>query len=95
MSCNIPLCAHQCPPRMSGLTDRQAVLVELAGMLELVSWKAQTAESAFADGQTPQDKAAAEYLRKCVTGIDKLRQWATQNGWRPVNQQPTRAKAAT
>ncbi len=67
---------------MTGLTDRQAVLLELSGMLELVTWKVTTAKVAFTTAE-PADKAAAEYLRKVERGLENLRKWATENGWRP------------
>lgn len=62
---------------MTGLTDRQAILLELSGMLELVSWKVQTARTAYAE-----DKDVAEYLRKVGVGLENLRKWSTQHGWR-------------
>lgn len=62
---------------MTGLTDRQAVLLELAGMLEMVTWKVSTARVAFSD-----DKAAADYLKKVELGLERLRRWSTENGWR-------------
>lgn len=67
---------------MTGLTDRQAVLLELAGMLELVSWKVATARVPFAAGTTQSDKDAAEYLRKVRIGLENLRKWTTENGWK-------------
>lgn len=65
---------------LSGITDKQAVLVELSGMLEMVTWKVAQARSAFT---APTDKAAAEYLQKVERGLAKLKTWTTENAWRP------------
>lgn len=67
----------------SGLTDQQAVLVELSGMLEMVEWKVHTAMTSFLTQQTPKDKVSAEYLRKVGDGLKRLRKWTTENAWRP------------
>ena len=66
---------------LSGLTDRQEVLVQLSGLLELVHWKVTTAKVAFTTTE-PTDKAAAEYLCKVEMGMAKLRKWTTENGWK-------------
>lgn len=63
---------------LSGISDKQAVLVELAGMLEMVSWKV-----AQARGVLTTDKAAAEYLQKVEKGLERLKDWSTKRAWRP------------
>lgn len=68
---------------MTGLTDKQAVLLELSGMLEMFTWKVSQARAAFIE-----DKASADYLAKVERGLANLKEWALQNGWRPeVNNQ--------
>lgn len=68
---------------MTGLTDRQAVLLELSGMLEMVSWKVSQARSAFEAQPAPENARAAEYLRKVGLGLENLKRWTNENGWRP------------
>lgn len=69
----------------SGLSDKQAVLVELGGMLEMFTWKVAQARSTFITS-SPADKAAADYLQKVERGLEKLKEWTTKNAWRPETQ---------
>lgn len=79
---------------MTGLTQRQATLLELAGMLEMVEWKVAAARSSFFPIATPEDKAAEEYLAKVVLGLKKLRTWTAENGWRQAEATKRTASAS-
>ncbi len=71
---------------LSGISDRQALLLVLDGVCELLAWKVATAKAAFAT-QEPADKAEAEYLGKVEKGLANLRKWATENAYaRPITQ---------
>lgn len=63
---------------MTGLSDRQVILLQLHGMLELVRQKVSMARVAF-EG----DKETAEYLRKVDLGLVRLENFSLENGYRP------------
>ncbi len=66
---------------MSGLTDRQVVLVELGGMMDMFQWKVSQARSAFETQTMPGDKEALDYLLKVEKGLANLKAWAAANAW--------------
>ena len=69
---------------LSGISDRQALLLVLDGVCELLAWKVSTAKAAFTTLE-PADKAEAEYLGKVEKGLANLRKWSTENAYaRPI-----------
>lgn len=64
---------------MSGLTEKQAVLLELGGLLEAVEWKVGQVRMAH----ELDDKATADYMVKVGLGLARLKEFCRQRGWRP------------
>ena len=58
---------------------RQAVLADLGGATGTLTGKVARVRSAFAARSTPNDRAAAEYLRKVERGLTDLREWTTRH----------------
>lgn len=72
---------HQTCGCMSGLTDRQVVLAELGGMMDMFQWKVSQARSAFEMQTMPGDKEALDYLLKAERGLANLKAWAAAKAW--------------
>jgi len=66
---------------MSGITAKQAVMLELAGMLEAVEWKVCVVRSAHELRDEPGDAEVVERMLKTQLGLERLRAWATALGW--------------
>jgi|GEM_PF-7093489 len=67
---------------MSGITAKQAVMLELAGMLEAVEWKVCQVRSTHELRDEPGDAEVVERMLKAQLGLTRLREWATARGWR-------------
>ncbi len=66
---------------LSGITSRQAVMLELAGLLEAVEWKVCVVRSAHELRDEPGDADVVERMTKTQLGLTRLRSYCQERGW--------------
>ncbi len=76
----LPTQPHACGC-LSGITSRQAVMLELAGMLEAVEWKACQVRNAHEMRDEPGDPEVIERMNKTQIGLERLRAYCRERGW--------------
>lgn len=76
----IPPIPHACGC-LSGITSRQAVMLELAGMLEAVEWKVVCVRSAHELRDEPGDAEVVDRMNKTQLGLTRLRTYCQERGW--------------
>ncbi len=80
MSAIPPKPSHTCGC-LSGITSRQAVMLELAGMLEAVEWKAIVVRSAHELRDEPGDLEVIARMDKTLLGLTRLRSYCQDKAW--------------
>ncbi len=80
MTALIPPAPHACGC-LSGITARQAVMLELAGMLEAVEWKACQVRNAHGLLDEPGDAEVVARMNKTQIGLERLRAYCHEKGW--------------
>ncbi len=65
---------------LSGITAKQAAMLELAGSLEAIIWLIVQAKMAHELGDEA-DAAVVERLEKTQLAITRMREWCREHGW--------------
>ncbi len=66
---------------LSGITSRQAVFLELAGLIEAIEWKVCQVRSAHDLLDEPADAEVVERMLKWQQGLVRLRAYCQTKGW--------------
>ncbi len=75
-----PSPSHACGC-LSGVTAKQASLLELAGGLEGLIWLVVQAKQAHEFGSEPGDAATAARLERAQLALTRMREWCRGTGW--------------
>ncbi len=72
--------AHECGC-MSGITAKQAVMLELAGMIEALEWKVAQVRTAFELNQEPADLEVVDRMNKTQIALVRMKIYCQERGW--------------